>query len=138
MQKHPWRPIVNVPVLLTAIILPLFVSGCASFGWGSDVKPLEIQKRAVERTPLRLADPPPVRGRELEWIIITPENAESVWQRLRDSNTDMVLFALTDDGYETLSLTMAELRNFIAQQRAVTTKYREYYETIPPADDVKR
>jgi hypothetical protein len=49
-----------------------------------------------------------------------------------------VLFGLTDDGYETLSLTMAELRNFIAQQRAVTTKYREYYETVPLVDEVKR
>ena len=137
MQKHPWRPIVNVPVLLTAIILPLFVSGCASFGWSSDVKPIEIQKRAVERTPLRLVDPAPVRGRELEWIIITPENAESVWQRLRESNTDMVLFALTDDGYETLSLTMAELRNFIAQQRAILGRYREYYEPLA-ADDQKK
>ena len=128
----------NVPVLLTAIILPLFGSGCARFGWGSDVNPIEIQKRAVERTPLRLPDPAPLRTRELEWIIITPENAESVWQRLRDSNTDVVLFALTDDGYEMLALTMAELRNFIAQQRAVTTKYREYYETVPPADDTKK
>jgi hypothetical protein len=91
----------------------------------------------VERTPLRLVDPAPVRGRELEWIIITPENAESVWQRLRESNTDMVLFALTDDGYETLSLTMAELRNFIAQQRAILGRYREYYEPLA-ADDQKK
>jgi len=124
---------VNVPALLTAITLPLFVSGCASFGWRSDVQPLEVQKRAVERTPLRIQDPPPVQARELEWIIVTPENAESVWQRLRDSNTDVVLFALTDDGYETLALTMAELRNFVAQQRAITRRYREYYEAPGPA-----
>lgn len=118
----------NVPVLLTAIILPLFVSGCASFGWRSDVKPVEIQKRAVERTPLRLPDPSPVHAREMEWIIVTPENSEATWQRLRDSNTDVVLFGLTDDSYEMLALTMAELRNFIAQQRAILGKYREYYE----------
>jgi outer membrane PBP1 activator LpoA protein len=129
---------VNVPALLTAIILPLFVSGCASFGWQSDVKPLDIQKRAVERTPLKLPDPPPVQARELEWIIITPENAESVWQRLRDANTDVVLFALTDDGYEMLALTMAELRNFVAQQRAITRKYREYYEPAPAVDETKK
>jgi len=129
---------VNVPVLLTAITLPLFVSGCASFGWRSDVQPLEVQKRAVERTPLRIPDPAPVQARELEWIIITPENAESVWLRLRDSNTDVVLFALTDDGYETLALTMAELRNFVAQQRAITRRYREYYETSPPVDEAKK
>ena len=128
----------NVPALLTAITLPLFVSGCASFGWRSDVQPVDIQKRAVERTPLRIPDPAPVQARELEWIIITPETAESVWQRLRDSNTDVVLFALTDDGYETLALTMAELRNFVAQQRAITRRYREYYEPAPPADEAKK
>ncbi len=122
----------NVPALLTAITLPLFVSGCASFGWQSDVKPVEIQKRAVERTPLRLPDPAPLQARELEWIVITPETAEATWQRMRDSNTDVVLFALTDDGYEVLSLTMAELRNFIAQQRRVISKYREYYEPAKP------
>lgn len=128
----------NVPALLTAITLPLFVSGCSVFGWQSDVAPVEIQKRAVERTPLRISDPVPVQARELEWIIITPENAESVWQRLRDSNTDVVLFALTDDGYEMLALTMAELRNFVAQQRAITRRYREYYEPAPLADDTKK
>jgi len=89
---------------------------------------VEIQKRAVERTPLNLPDPAPPRARELEWIIVTPDNASAVWQRLRDANTDVVVFALTDDGYETLSLTIAELRNFIAQQRAIILKYREYYE----------
>ena len=124
----------NVPALLTAITLPLLVSGCGSFGWRSDVQPIEIQKRAVERTPLRLPDPAPVQARELEWVIITPENAPAVWQRLRDKNTDVVLFALTDDGYETLALTMAELRNFIAQQRGILLRYREYYEPKPAAD----
>jgi hypothetical protein len=128
---------VNVPALLTAITLPLFVSGCGSFGWRSDVQSVEIQKRAVERTPLRLPDPAPVQARELEWIIVTPENAESVWQRLRDSNTDVVVFALTDDGYETLALTMAELRNFIAQQRAILRRYRDYYEPKKIESDVK-
>ena len=128
----------NVPALLTAITLPLFVSVSDVLGWRSDVQPVEIQKGAVERTPLRIPDPAPVQARELEWIIITPETAESVWQRLRDSNTDVVLFALTDDGYETLALTMAELRNFVAQQRAITRRYREYYEPALPADETKK
>jgi hypothetical protein len=96
-----------------------------------------VQKRAVERTPLRLPDPAPLQARELEWIIVTPENAESVWQRLRDSNTDVVVFALTDDGYETLALTMAELRNFVAQQRAILSRYRDYYEPRPSEEPKK-
>ena len=119
----------NVRHLLIATTLPL-ISGCASFGWTSSVKPIEVQTKAVERTRLNLADPAPLKGRELNWVIITPENAEEVWKKLKESNTDVVLFAITDDGYEQLALTMAELRNFIAQQRAIIVKYKEYYE--PP------
>jgi hypothetical protein len=89
-----------------------------------------VQTKAVERTRLNLADPAPLKGRELNWIVVTPENAEEVWKRLKEENTDLVLFAITDDGYEQLALTMAELRNFIASQRAIIVKYKEYYE--PP------
>ncbi len=130
----------NVRALLTAITLPLFVSGCASFGnlfGGTTVKPVEIQTRAVERTPLNLRQPDPLKARELEWIVITPETAEATWKKLKDSNTDVVVFALTDDGYETLALTMAELRNIIAQQRAIILKYKEYYEPAKPDNTAK-
>ena len=123
----------NVRHLLIATTLPL-ISGCASFGWTSSVKPIEVQTKAVERTRLNLADPAPLKGRELSWIIITPENAEEVWKRLKEENTDLVLFGITDDGYEQLALTMAELRNFIAQQRAIIVKYKEYYEPPKPPD----
>ena len=131
----------NVPVLLTAIILPLLVSGCASFGnlfGGTTVKPVEIQTKAVERTPLNLKQPDPLKARELEWIVITPENSQEMWKRLKDSNTDVVVFALTDDGYETLALTMAELRNIIAQQRSIILKYKEYYEPAKSDQSAKQ
>jgi len=112
-------------LLLTSLLL---LSGCASFGWKSSVKPIEIQTKAVERTRLNLADPAPLKARELSWVIITPENAGEVWKKLKEENTDLVLFAITDDGYEQLAVTMAELRNLIAQQRTIILKYKEYYE----------
>ena len=126
----------NVRVLLTAITLPLLISGCSALGWKSDVKTVEIQTKAVERTPLNLAEPEPLKGREIEWIIVTPENAEEVWKKLREKNVDLVLFAITDDGYETLALSMAEIRNYIARQRGVIIKYKEYYE--PRKDEPKK
>lgn len=120
----------NVRVLLTATILPLLVSGCAGLGglFGPSVKPIEVQTKAVERTRLSLADPAPFRAREIEWIIVTPANADEVWKKLKDRGDDRVLFAITDDGYENLALTIAELRNLVAQQRSIIIKYREYYE----------
>jgi ABC-type nitrate/sulfonate/bicarbonate transport system substrate-binding protein len=89
----------------------------------------------VERTPLNLRPPEPLVSKEIEWIVVTPENAEETWKRLKEKNTDLVLFAITDEGYETLSLTMATLRNFIAQQRTIILKYQEYYE---PKDTEKK
>lgn len=114
-------------LLLTTIILPL-ISGCASLGWNSDVKKIEVQTKAVERTPLNLREPTPFRSREIEWMVVTPDNVNDIWKRLREANTDIVLFAVTDDGYENLAITMAELRNIISQQRAIIIKYKEYYE----------
>jgi transposase-like protein len=64
--------------------------------------------------------------------VITPENATQVWTKLKERGDDQVVFAITDDGYENLALTIAELRNLIAQQRAIIIKYREYYE-LPEA-----
>jgi hypothetical protein len=122
---------VNVRHLfLLTILLPL-ISGCASFGnlfGGSNVKPIEIKTKAVERQKLNLKEPAPLKGRDVEWIVITPENAEQVWKDLKEKNVDVVLIGLTDEGYEQLALTMAELKNYIAQQRSIIIKYKEYYE----------
>ena len=123
----------NVRTLLIAITLPLLVSGCSFLPkWGTDVKPIEVQKKAVERTQLKLSDPAPLQAREIKWVIITPENAEEVFKKLKEQNADLVLFGLTDDGYEQLALSMAEIRNYIASQKAIIVKYREYYEPSQP------
>jgi hypothetical protein len=82
----------------------------------------------VERIPLNLRDPSPIQPRTPRWIIITPENADKVWAELESKKSNLVLFALTDKGYEELSVTMVEIRNFINMQRQIIIKYKEYYE----------
>lgn len=114
---------------ILAVIVAVALQGCAMFGWES-VKPIEIQKKAQERTPLSLPDPAPLKPRVPNWIVVTPENQAQVFNELKSQNTDQVLFALTDDGYEELATNTAEQRNFIAQLREILRRYREYYE--PP------
>ena len=122
--------------LALAMMIPMIMGlqGCALLAWNA-VKPVEIQKKAVERTPLNLADPQPLKPSAPNWIIITPANAEQVWAELRKRNADLVLFALTDDGYEELAVDMAQIRTFIAQQREIIVRYRQYYEPQKPAAD---
>jgi hypothetical protein len=128
---------VNARILLI-LSIPLLISGCSALSWFKstpEVKQIEIKKTEVERTRLNLQDPKPLNNHEIKWIVITPENAEKIWNDLRESNTDLVLFGLTDDGYEQLAISIAEIRNFIAQQRTIIIKYREYYE--PAKEEVK-
>ena len=64
----------------------------------------------------------------LNWIIITSDNAEEVFAKLKENNTDPVLFGLSDDDYELLAKNFAQIRAYIIQQNATLDKYKEYYE----------
>jgi len=123
---------VNVQILriLTTLLLLLSLQGCMTLGnlFGEKVKPIEVQTKAVERTRLNLPDPKPIKPMTPKWYVVTPDNIEEVWKELKDNNADVVLFAITDDGYEQLAITMAELRNYIKSQKAIIIKYKEYYE----------
>ena len=114
--------------LLSILTIPLLISGCSVFGGWNGVEPITIQKKANERQKLNITEPAPLKPRSPKWIIITPENAEQVWKHLEEEKVDLVLFALTDDGYEELAINMAELRNFINTQRQIILQYKKYYE----------
>ena len=122
----------NALRLLILITVPLLISGCASWLFGSvpDVKEVQIQTKAVERTPLNLPEPAPLKARQFQFIIITRDNADAVFNNLEEQGVDPVVFALTDDGYAQLSMTIAEIRILLASQKAIIGKYKDYYE--PP------
>lgn len=115
--------------ILLLPILIISLSGCASLSlFGGGPKPLEVVKKAEERTKLNLKEPEPLDLNSPKWIIITPENSSEVWPRVKEENEDVVLFGLTDQGYETLAIMIAELRNFINTQRTIIQQYKQYYE----------
>jgi hypothetical protein len=78
---------------------------------------------------LNLPLPEPLRARPIQWIVVTPENAQEVFKQLESKGMDPVLFTLTDDGYQVLAITMGEIRNFINSQRQIINEYKNYYET---------
>lgn len=130
MLKHLEKPTASVLrwSILTSALLTL--SGCGFLNPFSrpEVKQVEIQTRAVERARLNIPDPAAVKFGEIRWRVVTPENVDAVFKELAEGNTDLVLFALTDDGYEQLATDLAELRAWIIRQKQVAEKYRQYYE----------
>ena len=59
---------------------------------------------------------------DLDWYIITSDNAEEMFAKLKEKNLDPVLFGLTDDGYE------AQIRHYIQKQKLQLDTYKNYYE----------
>ena len=82
----------------------------------------------MDKTPLDLANPDPLKLKPMQWIVITPANQEEVFKSIEESGVDPAVFALTPDGYQSLAVTIAELRNIINTQRNIIIKYKEYYE----------
>ena len=115
------RLIGNVLVFgLTAILL----SSCAA-----GVKVIDTYKIEKKREPLAIEDPAPLELQDIDWIIITKDNADEVFEKIKAGGGEYSLFALTDKGYEKLSLNFADIRNKLAEQRQIILSYKEYYES---------
>jgi hypothetical protein len=121
-------------ILATFLILTS-LSGCASFDlFGSKVKPIEVVSKPLEKTPLNITPPEPLSIKPIEWVVVTPENVDEVFAKLKDEGKDVVILAMTSDGYQRLAITMADIRNFVNTQRNIIIQYKQYYE---PKDEKK-
>ena len=106
-------------------LIAILLSSCAA-----GVKVIDTYKIEKKREPLALEDPTPLELQDVDWNIITKENADEVFEKIKnEKNGDYALFALTDNGYEKLALNFADIRNKIAEQRQIILSYKEYYES---------
>ena len=95
------------------------------------IKMIEVLNRPEPKTSLNIDLPAPLKLKEVEWIIINENNAEEVWNKLKeDPKQDVVLFALDQEGYETISTNFADIRIAIAEHRNIIVAYKDYYETV--------
>jgi len=85
----------------------------------------------VDRAELILPPVQPVIQNDMKWIVITPENFQQKSAEL-SAKGNVVFFALTSQGYQALSMNIAEMRKYIQQQNAVIAAYKEYYKNEEP------
>ena len=106
-------------------LIAILLSSCAA-----GVKTIQTYSIEKKREPLAIENPAPLELQDIDWIIITKDNAEEVFEKVKNNkNGDYALFALTDTGYEKLALNFADIRNKLAEQRQIILSYKEYYES---------
>ncbi len=122
---------------ITIILLSLLLGGCTLLllqGCAA-VTALEILTKDVERQPLDIDVDRELVMDDIEWFIITEDNYKEIFAELKKNKKDPVIFGVTDDGYETLSVNFANIRNYIIMNRNVIKLYKDYYEG---EEDVKK
>ena len=110
-------------LLLSSVVL---LSGCTLFR--EPVKQIETVKVEVEKPRLNLPNPQPLDLRDVEWVIMTRENAEEVFAELEKRGEPIAIFGLTSQGYEALSLNIADIKVYLGTQKELLVQYRDYYE----------
>ena len=113
--------------ILLLSVLAVFLTSC-----GSSVQEIQVTTVEVSKTPLNLANPDPLKLQDVEWIIITKDNANEIFERIKSAGGEYALFAVEDTGYEKLQINFTDIRNKLAEQRQLLLAYREYYEPSEP------
>lgn len=117
-------------LLLSSVFV---LTGCSIFS--SPVKQIETVKTEVERPKLNLPNPQPLDLRDVEWVIVTKENAEEVFAELEKKGEPIAIFGLTAKGYEALSLNIADIKVYLGTQKELLVQYRDYYEPKKEEDN---
>jgi len=114
---------------LLAGTLAVVLSGCSA----TLPKKVDYSAEPVERPLLVLPESEITNMKEVDYLVVTEENIDEVWRELEASAKPVVLFALTHEGYEALSLNNAEVIRYLSEQKAILIAYKEYYEKADKA-----
>jgi hypothetical protein len=109
----------------------LAISGCSS----TMPQRIEVSAKPIDKPELVLPDADGLRMREVQWVLLTPENFEEKLKDFEESGRPIVFFALTDEGYENISLNFSAIRAYIQQQQAIIAAYENYYKNANEALD---
>ena len=108
-------------------LLAVFLSSCSE-----SVQEIQVTTVEVSKTPLNLPNPDPLKLQDVEWIIITKDNAMEIFEKLKAAGGEYALFAVEDTGYEKIQVNFTDIRNKLAEQRQLLLAYKEYYESEEP------
>ena len=108
-------------------LLAVFLSSCSE-----SVQEIQVTTVEVSKTPLNLPNPDPLKLQDVEWIIITKDNAMEIFEKLKAAGGEYALFAVEDTGYEKIQINYTDIRNKLAEQRQLLLAYKEYYEPSDP------
>ena len=106
----------------------IFLAGILTLSGCSSIKQLDIFSLDFEREPLALEKPTIQELEKLKWIIITSENSDEVFKKMKEQGLDPVIFGLSDNDFKLLAKNFAQIRAHMMKLNVMIDEYKDYYE----------
>jgi hypothetical protein len=109
--------------LMPLLAVTFLVAACSNT---PSVSPIEVSYTPVDKPELILPEVESITTREVNWIVITEDNFEEVVAELKARGESISFFAVTADGYEAISINLANIQKLVKQQKSVIAAYERY------------
>lgn len=111
------------------LILSLSVlTSCSARNQEPQITNIDVRTVEVKRPKPIIPPVDQLKLRDVEWIIITPDNIEEVFNKVKETGSEPALFALKAEGYENLALNINDIRSNIQQQQRIIAIYEKQFE----------
>lgn len=112
---------------LGILLSSIFLGGCASFfPWTKQPEPKVVVETKVIKQNIPLQPKP--RGidpKDITWHVVTQENLQPFLDGIKQETGTVVFFAISVKDYERVSLTFADIKRYIEQQKLIIVYYEE-------------
>jgi ABC-type Fe3+-hydroxamate transport system substrate-binding protein len=102
----------------------MFLSSCSTL----TPNVVSYKSEPIEKPALVLPDVTVLELRDADFKIITPEELNDIFDKLKKDGEPVVIYALTTEGYSQLALNIGDILKLVSQQKAIIEAYKEYYE----------
>ena len=116
-------------LFIIALLSLTLLTGCS---WTKD---LLVKTKPVERIPLTLPDVDRYHHRQIEWIVVTVDNADKVFAQLQNDGNPIAIIGLSGDDYELLALNTGDQQVLIKQLKSIIAAYKTYYIAVEKRDE---
>ena len=118
---------------LALLIVPLIVTACSRSSEKEIVTvPTVVETPKIELPQIRIVSrPSPIKMKNSDIIVVTESNLEEVINRVKNTQGEFVLYAMTAQSFESLALNFEQIKQFIETQNQIILYYEKAVKKEP-------
>ena len=124
------KKLINFSVILAVL---LAVSACSRILPEKIITvPTVVETPEIDVPTIKIVPrPDPVRMKDADIVVGTESNLEEVIKRIKSTQGEFVLYAMTASSFEALAINMEQIKRFIEQQNQIILYYEK---AVTPAE----